>query len=114
MHCHVCEKGSIGMCRQCYKFYCATHGDGFCEVCKNKGWTSTPAATPKLAATAIANLEDLPKELQEKLKSGAVSLTTSTKIESKEAVSITTSTKTAGKEPEKASTPAPAPASGST
>jgi hypothetical protein len=76
MHCHICEKGAVGMCRQCYKFYCATHGDGFCDTCQKKGWaTNQPAATvPTPARTATAGLSNLPKEVLEQLKSGATTV----------------------------------------
>jgi hypothetical protein len=38
MTCHLCEKSAIGLCRQCYKFYCREHGDGFCSECQQLGW----------------------------------------------------------------------------
>jgi hypothetical protein len=38
MTCHLCEKSAIGLCRQCYKFYCREHGDGFCSECQQIGW----------------------------------------------------------------------------
>ena len=41
MRCHICENGAIGMCRQCYKFYCPEHGDSFCQKCQQKGWATS-------------------------------------------------------------------------
>ncbi len=34
MSCHICANIAIGLCRQCFKFYCQEHGDGFCSSCQ--------------------------------------------------------------------------------
>lgn len=52
MHCHLCEKAAIGLCRQCYKFYCDTHGDGFCDRCQQKGWSTAQVKTTPLVSDA--------------------------------------------------------------
>lgn len=59
MHCHLCQEAAIGMCRQCFKFYCSNHGEIFCENCQQKGWTTN--ATPAVAAVTPAS-KDVPKE----------------------------------------------------
>lgn len=51
MHCHLCENSAIGVCRHCYKFYCATHGEGFCDTCQKKGWTTGENKPPVAVAT---------------------------------------------------------------
>ncbi len=33
MKCHVCGEPSVGQCQSCWKFYCAEHGDVFCQEC---------------------------------------------------------------------------------
>ncbi len=61
MHCHLCAQGAVGMCRQCYKFYCEQHGEGFCDSCQQKGWSlqapMMPTATVASVATATATKE---------------------------------------------------------
>ncbi len=61
MHCHLCEKDAIGVCRYCYKFYCNEHGDTFCQTCQQKGWSSSearpaPAILPKAIELAVAEV----------------------------------------------------------
>jgi hypothetical protein len=54
MSCHLCDKSAIGLCRQCFKFYCHEHGDGFCASCQQKGWQEekiTAISTVSLWAT---------------------------------------------------------------
>jgi len=31
--CHICNREAIGQCKNCFKFYCAEHGDVTCQVC---------------------------------------------------------------------------------
>jgi hypothetical protein len=38
MSCHLCKNSAIGLCRQCFKFYCHVHGNGYCSSCQQKGW----------------------------------------------------------------------------
>ncbi len=38
MACHICGNNAIGLCRQCFKFYCREHGDGFCSSCQQQVW----------------------------------------------------------------------------
>lgn len=38
MACHICGNNAIGLCRQCFKFYCQEHGDIFCSSCQQQGW----------------------------------------------------------------------------
>jgi hypothetical protein len=45
MTCHLCENSAIGLCRQCYKFYCREHGDSFCKECQQMGWTREKSIT---------------------------------------------------------------------
>ncbi len=33
MKCHICGEPSVGQCQSCWKFYCAEHGDVFCQEC---------------------------------------------------------------------------------
>jgi len=33
MICHLCQQLAIGQCKECYRFYCATHGDRLCVRC---------------------------------------------------------------------------------
>jgi hypothetical protein len=49
MHCHICQQGAVGMCRTCFKFYCARHGDSLCQNCREKGWSNAPAPRPMVA-----------------------------------------------------------------
>lgn len=57
MHCHLCENSAIGVCRHCYKFYCSEHGDGFCQTCQQKGWsTGESGALPRAAPVVAVSL----------------------------------------------------------
>lgn len=38
MACHTCGNNAVGLCRQCFKFYCQEHGDAFCSSCQQRGW----------------------------------------------------------------------------
>jgi hypothetical protein len=42
MACHICDNNAVGLCRQCFKFYCQEHGDGFL----NGPWIITCALPP--------------------------------------------------------------------
>jgi hypothetical protein len=43
MICHVCKQPAIGLCKECFKFYCEGHGNETCVACATSRASVNPA-----------------------------------------------------------------------